>query len=255
MNAIWAIARRETSAYFTTPIGWICLCAFVVISGFFFFAMLLAYSDASAQAAFSPYGDQLNVDEWIVQPLFGNMAVIALLMSPALTMRLFAEDRRQRTMELLLTSPISSLEIVLGKFLGALGFGLVLCLATLHFAAILYWLGSPDTGIYVANYVSFLLLLGTFFAVGLFASSLTENQIVALVVAFGFNLMIWVLGWVATSAGDGAIKSVIEGASMLNHMEQLGKGLLHVEDVVYFVTFIGFFLFATTQRVEALRWR
>ncbi|MFZ5476378.1 MAG: ABC transporter permease [Myxococcota bacterium] len=255
MRAIVAIARRETAAYFTTPIGWICLCAFVVITGFFFFAMLLAYSDASAQAAFSPYGDQINVDEWIVQPLFGNMGVIALLMSPALTMRLIAEDRRQRVMELLLTSPISSAEIVLGKFLGALGFGAVLAAATLHYAAILFWLGKPDVGIFTCNYVAFLLLLGTFFAVGLFASSLTENQIVALVVAFAFNLMIWVLGWVATGAGDGPLKAAIEGASMLTHVEQLGKGLLHVEDVVYFVTFIGFFLFATTQRVEALRWR
>jgi ABC-2 type transport system permease protein len=255
MNAIWAIARRETGAYFSNPIGWICLCAFVVISGFFFFAMLLAYSEASAQAAFSPYGDQMNVDEWIVQPLFGNLGVIALLMSPALTMRLFAEDRRQRVMELLLTSPISSTEIVLGKFLGAMGFGLVLCASTLHYAAILYWLGEPDTGVFVCNYVAFLLLLGTFFAVGLFASSLTENQIVALVVAFGFNLIVWVLGWVATGAGDGVVKSVVEGISMLNHVEQLGKGLLHVRDIVYFVTFIGFFLFATTQRVEALRWR
>jgi ABC-2 type transport system permease protein len=170
-------------------------------------------------------------------------------------MRLIAEDRRNRSIELLLTSPVRSTEIVLGKFLGALGFAGVLAAATLQYPAVLIWLGTPDPGILLCNYASFMLLLATFMATGLFASSLTENQVVALVISFGINLMIWVLGWAASGAGEGGLKTTIEYVSMLNHVEQLGKGLLHVQDMVYFLTFIGFFLFATTQRVEALRWR
>jgi ABC-2 type transport system permease protein len=251
-----AIARRELSAYFSTPIGWICLCAFVTITGFFFFAMLLAYNQASAEAVFNPMqADSMNVNDWIVSPLFGNMGVVALLLSPALAMRLIAEDRRNRSIELLLTSPVRSVEIVLGKFLGALGFAGVLALYTLPYPAVLMWLGEPDLGILACNYVGFMLLLGCFMASGLFASSLSENQIVALAIAFGMNLMIWVISWIGIAAGEGAIKTTVEYVSMLTHIEQLGKGLVHVQDMVYFVTFIGFFLFATTQRVEALRWR
>ena len=131
----------------------------------------------------------------------------------------------------------------------------MLAAATLHFPAILYWLGEPDTGIVAANYVAFLLLLATFFAVGMLASAMTDNQLVALVVAFGVNLLLWVVGWSVSSADPGTLKTVVEALSMVTHVETLGKGVIHIKDVVYFLSFIGFCLFATTQRVEALRWR
>lgn len=256
MTVILSIARRELQAFFASPIGWISLTAFTVISGFFFTAMLLGYAEASTQAVLNPMmGDGLNVNEWVIQPFFGNLAVIMMLLTPALTMRLIAEDRRQRAIELLLTSPISSTQIVLGKFMGVLGFVAVLMLFTLHIPALLYWKGDPDTGVFLANYLSFFLITATFMAIGLFASALTENQIVALTISFGLNLMMWVLSWATQGAGDGAIKTVIEYLSMLTHIDGLSKGLLHLKDFVYFFTFIGFFLFATTQRVEALRWR
>jgi ABC-2 type transport system permease protein len=187
--------------------------------------------------------------------LFDNMGVIALLLSPALTMRLFAEDRKNRSIELLLTSPISSFQIVLGKYLGAMGFAAVLAASTLHFPLLLSAYGDPDPYVVLANYAGFLLLLGTFFAVGMLASSLTDNQLVALVVAFGVNLLLWVVGWSVQSVDSGALKTFVEALAMTNHTQALGKGLLHVKDLAYFVTFIGFCLFATTQRVEALRWR
>lgn len=256
MRNVFAIGRREVAAYLTTPIGWIILCGFVIWYGFFFLVMLVSYNQAAAEAVLSPYGaDQLNVNDMIVSPLFGNMAVIALLASPALAMRLIAEDRKNRSIELLLTSPVRSWEIVLGKFLGAIGFSGVLALFTLLYAAILLWLGDPDPGVLATNYLSYFLLFGTFMASGLFFSSLTENQVVALVLAFGFNLLLWIVGWVSSLMGEGTAKTVIEYVSMLNHVEDLARGVVHVQDIVYFLTFIGFFLFATTQRVEALRWR
>lgn len=251
-----AIARRELSAYLASPIGWIVICNFVLLWGIFFAVMLVAYNNAAEQAVFNPYGaDQLNVNDAIITPLFGNLSVIALLASPALTMRLIAEDRRNRSIELLLTSPVRSGEIVLGKFFGAIAFSGVLGAAMLVYAGILYALGEPDPGVLIANYTCFFLLFGTYMAAGLLASSLTENQIVALVLAFGFNLTIWIFGWFGSLLDDGSVKTVVEYVSMLNHIEQMSKGVVHIEDAVYFLSFIGFCLFAATQRVEALRWR
>jgi ABC-2 type transport system permease protein len=256
VNAILAIARREVAAYFATPIGWICLCAFVFVTGLWFVIGLLQYLDYAAQMMFNPMqADQFNVNDAFVKPMFDFMGTIALFMTPALTMRLFAEDRRSRAMELLLTSPVSSLEIVLGKFLGAMGFAAVLAASTLHLPALLLWLGEPDPNMIAAGYVSFLLLLATYMAIGLLASSTTENQIVALVVAFSVNLFLYIVGWLVFSADDGALKTVVEAVAMPSHVDRLAKGLVHVEDLVYFLTFTGFCLFATTQRVEALRWR
>ncbi|MDP2308370.1 MAG: ABC transporter permease subunit [Pseudomonadota bacterium] len=256
MRNIFAIGRRELSAYMTAPIGWIILCGFVLMFGFFFVVGLLQYDQAAADAVFNPYAaDQINVNDMIVAPLFGNMLVIALLAAPALSMRLIAEDRRTRAIDLLLTSPVRSSEIVLGKFLGAIGFATVLVSTTFLYGAILMLLGEPDPGIMFANYVGFILLFGTFMATGLFASSLTENQVVALIVAFGLNLLLWIVGWTGGLMDEGALKSTVEYLSMLSHFEQLSKGVLRLQDIVYFLTFIGFFLFASTQRVEALRWR
>lgn len=256
MRNTLAIARRELDAYLSTPIGWIVLCAFVVWNGVFFLVFLFQYQDYASQAVFNPYmADQLNVNDGIVVPFYGNMAVISLLAAPALAMRLIAEDRRTRAIELLLTSPVRSGEIVLGKFFGAMGFSGILGLTTLLYAAILMWLGEPDPAIIAANFAGYLLMFGVFMATGLFFSSLTENQVVALVLAFGFNLMIWIVGWMGGLLPEGGVKTSIEYISMLTHIEKLGTGVVHLEGIVYFLTFIGFFLLAATLRVEALRWR
>jgi ABC-2 type transport system permease protein len=107
----------------------------------------------------------------------------------------------------------------------------------------------------MANYAGFVALMAVFVAIGLFTSSLTENQLVALIVAFTINLTVWILGWFGQVLKDGAMRSVIEHLSMLNHFEEISKGVLHTRDAAYFLTVIVFFVFATTQRVEALRWR
>jgi ABC-2 type transport system permease protein len=256
MNAVFAIARREFDAYLASPIGWICLTAFSLLNGFFFVLIMWSYVEYTAQAMFNPgQADSINVNDQIEAPLFSNMSVIALFMVPALTMRLIADDRRSRAIDLLLTSPITSWQITTGKYLGALAFAAALVVTTLHFPAFLFWLGEPDTNVVYAQYASFFLLLATFMATGLFASSLTDNQLVALVLGFGINLFLWIVGWSSSVADEGTIKTLIEAFAMVPHVERLGKGLLHVKDIVYFVTFIGLCLFATAQRVEALRWR
>ncbi|RME20712.1 MAG: hypothetical protein D6798_19855 [Deltaproteobacteria bacterium] len=255
MRAILAIARRELDQYFATPMGWLCLCGFVLVTGFFFALMTSDYAMQASQAAFDPYSQgQINVNDWLIAPFFGNTAVILLLLCPALSMRLFAEDRRQRSMELLLSSPVSSAQIVLGKYLGALGFLVVMLAATLHYSFILHWLGRPDPGILASNYLATFLMAACFMAVGMLASAFTDNQIVALVVSFGGLLALWVLSWADAIAPSGW-GTVLADISMLSHLEQLTKGLLHLQDIVYYLSFIGFFVFATWQRVEAWRWQ
>jgi len=235
--------------------GWLCLCGFVLITGFFFALAITDYSVQASQAGLNPYAaDQINVNDWLVQPFFANTAVILLLLCPALSMRLLAEDRRQRSVELLLSSPIGSGQIVLGKYLGALGFLIVLLASTLHFSLILYWLGAPDPGILAANYAGTFLLAASFLAVGLLASAFTESQVVALVTSFGGLLALWILSW-SDSLAPASWGGVLAYISVLSHMEQLSQGLVHIEDLTYYLTFIAFFLFATWQRVEAWRWQ
>ncbi len=256
MNGAIAIFKRETAAYFTTPIGWIILMFFLFIFGFFFALSVTAFMDYSQQAAFNPQAAEgLNVNSFVIQGLFGNMAVVILLIAPGLVMRLLAEDRKQRSIELLLTSPISSTEIVLGKFFGAIGFVVAMMVATLPYMALLYGYGEPDTGVLLSNYLSLFLLTSSLVAINLFLSSFTENQIIAFMAGFAFNLIFWILGWAADMAPEGVAQDVFQGLAMGTHYMEMGKGLIRMQDLVYFLSFIAFCLLATTQRVEALRWR
>lgn len=256
MSGAFAILKRETSAYFATPMGWIILLFFTFIFGFFFALSVTAFMDYSQQAAFNPEAaSNMDVNSFVIQGLFGNMAVVTLLVAPGLVMRLLAEDRKQRSIELLLTSPISSFEIVLGKFLGSMGFVAAMLLSTAPFMVMLYTWGEPDTGVVAVNYLSLGLLMGSLIAVNLFLSSFTDNQVVAFIVGFAFNLIFWVLGWAADMAPSGAFQSVLQTAALGSHYMEMTKGLLKIQDIVYFLTFIGFCLLATTQRVESLRWR
>ncbi len=254
MKPVLAIARRELGAYFATPLGWLALCGFVLLTGFFFVFSLYEFDRYAMEAAFSPYmADHVTVNDWLIPAIFGNWAIILLLATPALAMRIFSEDIGQRSFELLLSSPVRPIQIVLGKYLGVLGFLAVLFATTLYQVGILYWLGSPDPGVLTASYLSMFLLAATCVAVGMTASAFTTNQIVAFIVSFAALLILYLLGWVGTVVDEGFFGWLAK-ASMLEHLEQLGKGLLHVKDIVYFVLFIGFFLFWTAQRITSFRW-
>ena len=253
MKAILAIAKRETGAYFSGPIGWICLIGFAGLSGLFFSLALAGY--ASQAAEMGGMNQQDNVTNDLLRGFLGNLTIVLLLMVPALSMGLIAADRKERSIELLLTSPVPSWQIVLGKYMGGMAFALVAVASTAYAPAVLYWMGDPDRGVFLAVYGAFTLFIAVFMAVGLFASSLTENQLIALVLGFCLNLGLWIIGWGAQIAGEGKLKQAFDQAALLSHFENLSSGVAHASDAVYFLSFIGFLLFATTQRVEALRWR
>lgn len=255
MRNILAIAQREVRAYFATPVGWICMFGFLALSGLFFALFTMLYAEEAANQTFNPYmGNQLNMDEYLVAPFWGNTYIILLFICPGLTMRLFAEDVKSRSMELLLTSPVSTMEIVLGKYLGAMGYITVILACTLHYPAIWFWLGDPDPGVMASSYLAVFLLAGSYCAVGMMFSAFTSNQIVSVVLSFGTLLVLWILGWGSELAG-GTLSEILEFASLVNRMESLTKGLVHSKDLIYYFSFIGFFLWVTYQRVEAYRWR
>ncbi|MFM2245333.1 MAG: hypothetical protein RL071_1407 [Pseudomonadota bacterium] len=255
LRAVAAITRRELESYFATATGWLTLLGFLVITGFFFVLTMHDYSNYVLQASFSPYGgEQASVDEALIPGIFGNWSVVILLVVPGISMRIFSEDLRQRTFELLLSSPISSGAIVAGKFLGALAFMAVLFLATGYQAAVLFALSEPDPGVLFGSYAAMFALAASCLGVGMLVSSYTSNQVVAFILSFSALLLLYLLGWVGELAGGGPLEALGE-ASMLSHLDQIGKGLLHTEDVVYFLGFVGFCLFATQQRVESFRWR
>ncbi len=254
MSRVFTIAKRELDSYFTTPIGWVSLCLWLLMTGGFFSLLLIVFNQASLQSM-GGYDQGLNINEEFIPGFFSNCSVILLFLCPALSMRTFSEDMKQRSFELLLASPVSSLEIVLGKYFGALGFLLIMFAGTLHFPLILHWLSTPDVGVLTASYLTLFLSGAAYLALGMFVSSLTTNQLVAFVVSFGALLLCWIVSWAEGAGGSSDALTALLYTSILTHTADLAKGLVHIKDLVYFFTFIGFFLFATQQQVESHRWR
>ena len=198
----------------------------------------------------SPYMTaQVNLTDYLVAPFFGNTAIIFLMIAPALSMRLFASEQKDRTLELLMTSPISTTEIVLGKFMGAVSFVVLMLACTAHYPLLLMQWASPDPGAFATAYLGTLLLASALIAMGMLFSAFTENQVVAFVLTMAAGLVLWVFSWMGAEADSWPAQVAI-----VTHAQDLFRGVVRLSDLVYFAVFIGFFLFATHQRVEAYRW-
>lgn len=249
--SVLTIAHRELRALFSTTVGWMVLCGFLLLSGMFWLAMVMNYVTESQNVVFNPYGAALlNLREHLLMPFFGNCTVLLVFVVPALTMRSFSEEYRQRTIELLLTSPVSTAEIVLGKYLGALGFVLVMLLCTAHFPISLSFWADPDPGAVAGGYLALLLMSAALLAVGILASSFTNNQLVALMMAFAASLGLYVGHWMAGDP-DGWIAQL----ALVPHLESVLQGAVRLSDLAYFAGVVLVALFATYQRMESFRWR
>jgi ABC-2 type transport system permease protein len=196
----------------------------------------------------------MNVDQFIIQPTLGNFTIILLFLSPMITMRLFAEETRSGTIELLLTSPVRDFEIIFGKWLAAmLLFACMLAVSMLNLAVV-FVLSTPDWRALLVGYLGLLLMGGTFLALGAFISSLTKNQIVAGALTFGLFLMLWVLDWV-NAYSTSTVGKICQYIAIAPHFEQFSKGVIELKDVVYYVSAIGLGLFLSKRSLESLRWR
>jgi ABC-2 type transport system permease protein len=252
---VWPIFKKEMRLYFTSPVAWVVFTIFLVIAGYFFYSIFAFFTLASMQSAMNPaMARDLNVTDSVMRPLFSNISVILLLLMPVVTMRLFAEERRSGTIELLLTYPVRDGAVLAGKYLAALALYAIMITLTLLYPAIVVYFARLEWGPVLTGYIGLLLMGATFIAVGVFASSLTENQIVAALTTFGVLLIFWVLGWSADYAG-GAVGRVLQFLSILEHNESFAKGVVETKDVLYYVNFIALALFLTLRSLEARRWK
>jgi ABC-2 type transport system permease protein len=254
MRNVWTIARRELSSYFVSPIAYIVLAMFALIFGYFFYSAMAFFVQFSAQASMQPGAPPMNVNQFIIQPTLGNFSIILLFLAPMITMRLFAEEQRSGTIELLLTSPIHDYEIIFGKWLGAmLLYACMLAVSMLNFT-ILFVVTTPDWRAMLVGYLGLLLMGGAFFALGSFISTLTKNQIVAAAVTFCVFLLLWVLDW-ANSYSTSMIGRLCGYIALAPHLEQFSKGVIELKDTVYYCSAIALGLFLSKRSIESLRWR
>jgi ABC-2 type transport system permease protein len=255
MTNIWIIAKRELKSYFSSPIAYIILAIFAVVVGYFFYSATAVFVQYSMQAMMQ--GGQappMNVNDFIVRPMLGNVSVFVLFLIPMITMRLFAEEKRSGTIELLLTSPLRDIEIILGKLLAALL--LYVCMLGISALNILFLFlhGQPDWRPLVIGFLGLLLMGSAFLALGAFLSTLTRNQIVAASLTFGLFLLLFVLDWVS-SYSTGPVGKVIAYLSITSHFESFSKGVIDLKDAVYYLSVIFLGIFLTARSMESLRWR
>ncbi|HEY6508302.1 MAG TPA: ABC transporter permease [Vicinamibacterales bacterium] len=254
MKNVLAIARKELRSYFGSPIAYIVIGLFAVVFGFFFATLLYYFDRQSTQTGGFGGGPTMNVNEQLLGPVFGNMTVIILLVLPLITMRIYSEEKRSGTMELLLTAPITDLQIILGKFLGAMGlYGAMLAITLLHIG-ILFVFGRPEWKPIVTTYLGMLLMGGCFISVGLLISSMTRNQIVAGMTTFVVFLMLWIVNWISSFMGP-TTQAVLNYVAVTQHLDDFTKGIVDTKHVVYYVSFIVFGLFLTARSVDTERWR
>jgi ABC-2 type transport system permease protein len=196
----------------------------------------------------------VNVNQQMIRPLLLNSLVVFLFVMPAITMRTYAEEKRTGTMELLLTSPLTDFQIILGKFLGALSMYISMLAVTLIYVGILFVYGNPDWKPIATAYLGLVLIGGCFISVGLLISSFTRNQVIAVFVTFAVFLMLWVIDWVASFAGP-TVADLVNYLSITQHFDDFAKGVIDTKHLVYYLSFITFGLFLTAKSVDSERWR
>src|SRR4026207_1677443 len=235
MRNVLAIAEKELRSYFASPIAYILIGFFSLLFGWFFYVYLMAFVNQSEQMMQFGGGGGANVNQMMIRGLLQNTAVIILFVMPMITMRTYSEEKRPGTGEPLLTSPVTDLEIILGKFIGALALYGAMLLVTMLYILILFKIGNPEWRPIVAGYLGLLLMGGCFLSTGLFISSLTKNQIVAGFLTFATFLMLWVIGWLGESSSP-TTRDVLNYISITEHFEDFSRGIIDTKHLVYYLS-------------------
>ena len=246
---ILTIAKREISTLFLSPLAWIILAVVQVLLGYMFLAQIDNFFLLQPQLL--QLENVPGVTDIVIAPLFSLAAIILLMIMPLITMRSIAEEKRNKTLTLLISSPISMTEIVLGKFLGLFFFVFILVSLLMLMPLSLFIGTAIDVGKLLSIYISMLLLLSSFAAIGLYLSSLTENQTIAAVGTFGALLMLWLIDWIGEALPNN--QSVVSYLSPLQHHQSMLEGLFDTADVVYYLIFITVFLVLTIRQLDRER--
>jgi len=246
----FTIAGRELRSLFISPLAWSILAVVQLILGYMFLIQLEGYM--AVQARLLGVEGAPGVTELVVAPVLYNASIVLLMVVPMLTMRLLSEERRAQTLSLLFSAPLSMSEIVLGKFLGVMGFLLIMVLMIALMPLSLLAGGSLDLGMLLAGVLGLVLLLASFAALGLFMSTLTEQPTIAAVSTFAVLLLLWIIN-AASNADLGQTSELFAYLSLLQHFESLLKGVFDSADVIYYLLFVMLFLGLSIRRLDADR--
>jgi gliding motility-associated transport system permease protein len=259
MKNVWAIYRKEMGHYFVSPIAYVFIGIFLILGAYFFNAILsfMIQQSMSMEMEGMRYGMSQNIDvpSQVMRQFFGLLSTLVLFITPILTMGVYSEERKRGTMELLMTSPITETDIVLGKFFASFSLFALMLLPTASYLIFMYFRSDPmpPWRVLLVGYLGILLLGASLTALGTFISSLTENQIIAAVLTFAAFLLVWVLD-IGRNA-SGAVASVLTYLSVIRHYEDFTRGVIDTTGLVYYASFIFLFVFLTIRSVDSMRWR
>jgi ABC-2 type transport system permease protein len=253
MNNILALAQKEIRAYFVSPMAYALLGFFALLFGYFYIASMNVMLQFSMGQLGQGGPQVVNINEFMVRPLFSNTALILLMLLPFLTARAYAEEKRSGTIELLLTSPLTDFQIIIGKFLGAMTLYVMMLALTLIHVGILFWYGEPEWGPIVSGYLGLLLIGSSFISVGLAISSMTTSQMVAGLSTLAVLLLFWIINWVADPSGS-TTQAVLSYLSIIEHFDDFSKGVIDTTHVTYYVSFTALGLFLTAKSLDTARW-
>lgn len=259
MKKTIAIFNKELKSFFYSPMAYVVIAVFTALTGVFFYLYLSNFVETAFRSQimaqqYQQMPQKMNVNLMLIRPYFWNIALIALFTLPAITMRLFSEEKKQGTIELLYTTPISSLQIVLGKFMAGLAFFAVLLIPTILFQSLLFVYGNPELLPVISGYIGLFFLGSAFIAMGLFISTTTENQIIAAIGGFALSLFLWVVGWGASYAGP-TLAPFLEYISIINHFEDFAQGVIDSSHVAYYVLFSFVGIYMSLKSIESIKWR
>jgi gliding motility-associated transport system permease protein len=256
MRNILAIAGKELRSYFHSPIAYLVMAVYAVLCGFFFYSFTATYVVQMFRLqAMGGGAPPMTLNDYVIRPLFeGVLSVVLLLLIPLITMRLYAEEKRSGTIELLLTSPLTDLQIILGKFLGALLLYTTLVIVTFAYISALFVYGNPDAKPLLAQALGLFLFGSALLALGMWISTFTKNQIIAAVVSFAVFLLFYVFDWV-TAYSSGTLGKVFSYLAFTTHFDTFAKGVIDLRDLVYYLSVIVLGVFLTARSVEALKGR
>lgn len=235
MRKVLVIAGKELRSYFVSPMGYVVMVFFLGVCGLIF-ALTVSHPQAQAD----------------MRGMFHTMVFITLMMAPVLTMGLLAQERASGSMELLMTNPVRDWEVALGKYLAAMGLFTGLCILSLEFPLILAKYGDPDWGAILSGYLGLLFCAMAFIAIGLFASSLTSNQIAAAILAAFMLLFFWLIGWLSMSVSQ-SLGDVVKYVSIYENFQDFEKGIIDTKPVLFFLSLTAFALFMTVRSLEHRR--
>ncbi len=255
MQNILAIWQREIKAYFVSPIAYVVLTVFLFLSGFFFYSIMASIIQATMmQAQFGQGSQPLDIPGIISRNFFGTTSVVLLFMIPMLTMGLFSEEKKRGTIELLLTTPVGNFQAMMGKYLASLTFLLIMFASSGIVMSSLFIYGQPELKPILGGYLGLLLYGAALLSIGLFVSTLTENQIIAVVITFGVILVLWLIESFATGA-EGMTREVLSYLSVIGHLDDFIKGVIDTSHVIFYLTLLFLGLFMTYRSLESMRWR